>query len=91
MSVILSNQEFLEGLATFYDITKEKGSVWITIKRVPSDVENRPFACQIRAKIDRSHHPSSLCTKVSPNNVFAFSNSLAGLMKHKCTSLKNEG
>eukprot|EP01041_Mallomonas_annulata_P010761 gene10761-22480_t len=90
MAETLGNQAFLEGLATFYDKTKEKGSVWITIKRVPNDVDNRPFACQVRAKIDRCHHPSSLCTRVSPNNVVAFSNSLAGLMRHKCTSLKYE-
>lgn len=29
----LSNGEFLEGLSNLYDVTREAGSVWVTIKR----------------------------------------------------------
>jgi len=33
MAATLGNQEFLDTLMNFYSQTREKGSVWITIKR----------------------------------------------------------
>mmetsp|Transcript_1625 Transcript_1625/g.2580 ORF Transcript_1625/g.2580 Transcript_1625/m.2580 type:complete len:94 (+) Transcript_1625:60-341(+) len=88
-------QSFFDSLAEFYELTRESGSVWVTIKRVPSnefseDTEanaRRPYSCLVRAKIDKKHATSNIFTIVSPNNVVQFSSQLTGLMKHKCTNL----
>ena len=42
-SPLLTNQEFLEGLANFYELTREKGSVWVTLKRGNSIVSNNIY------------------------------------------------
>ena len=33
MTEYITNQEFFETLSSFYELTREKGSVWITLKR----------------------------------------------------------
>ncbi|XP_073134379.1 signal recognition particle 14 kDa protein [Henckelia pumila] len=91
----LQPDPFLNELTSMFERTKEKGSVWVTMKyssgksklirnKMNTSGENLEYKCLIRA----SNGKKTISTMVGPKDHLRFQSSYATILKARITALK---
>ncbi|KAL0219450.1 hypothetical protein P9112_005103 [Eukaryota sp. TZLM1-RC] len=87
----LSNNAFLNELSNFYSDSKEKGSVWLTMKRISTTTptDQNVSVCLVRATMGRKTG-RKISTLVYQRDHNRFHQSLTTIMKASFSSLKKK-